>query len=327
MGELGQFFDEEMSMRSALFGMCTLLAVLMLSCGGKPKGDVIVPLSGSVPGNKPSSSGDAGAAGTQSDGKSDGTTPTGGTCKPAFSFADAQQRCASCHSSAGGNPRWSKADGTEADWKSFAAEIRASVDADRMPMPKFDPADKEKFIAFIDGLTGSCTPADSTAGGGGLPPADPNIMSLAEAKVQCAGCHMPGAQGAKWWDKADGTEEEWRAAAPALLAAVEKGISSNATMPPAGFTGNNKVRFVNFIKKLRENESNVPISYSLQTAKPLCVGCHNQSRAAEGVNLELMTTWRNNGDVAKEIDDGKMPENFGLNPQEKSALLNFISNL
>lgn len=303
-----------------------LLAIFLVSCGNKNTGDRIVSLASNNAGVKPSSSGDANSSSSASNGGS-AKTPTGGTCKPAFSFAEAQQRCTNCHSAAGGNAEWSKADGSEADWKDFAAQIRASVETDYMPMGiKFEPADKEKFLAYMDGLTGNCTPATETDGGS-LPPPDPNMMSLSEAKAQCAGCHVTNGPGAKWWDKADGSEEEWRAVAPALLAAVERGISSNSTMPPAGFTGNNKARFTNFINQLRQNSSNIPVTYSLQTARPLCVGCHNQSRAEEGINLELETTWRNEQKVAEEVSDGKMPESFRLNPREKEALMRFINSL
>ncbi|MEY2986667.1 MAG: hypothetical protein RJB13_188 [Pseudomonadota bacterium] len=316
-------------MKAVFLGICTVVAVTLISCGDKPTGDVIVALLGKTAGESATTSGDAGSGGTRASGT--GTSGTAasadGICKPAFSFAEAQQRCASCHSSAGGNAKWSGADGSEADWKAFASEIRASVETDYMPLGKFEPADKEKFLAYMDGLTGSCTPATETGGGGTSDQSDPNIMSLSEAKAQCAGCHVANGPGAKWWDKADGSEEDWRAAAPALLAAVENGISSLNQMPPSGFTGNNQVRFVNFIKKLRDNQSNTPITYSLETAKPLCVGCHNGTRAAKGVNLELLATWRNNQDVADEVNKGDMPENFRLNPQEKAALLRFINNL
>lgn len=319
-------------MRTALSRISLIVSVLLLSCGDKTDGDRIVSLAG-LKGEKSqasSSGGDATASGSSAGGTG-ASAQTGGTCKPSFSFTEAQQKCVSCHSSAMGNAKWSTADGTEADWKMVAAQLRASVEADRMPMPALSATDKDKFIAFIDGLSGSCTPEASTGGnnGGNSPtnPINPNEMSLAEAKAQCAGCHMPGGMGASVWDKANGTEEDWRSFAPSARASV----SADRMPPPNGMAANDKTRMIGFLDKLLGDQANQPLTYTLDTAKALCVGCHSQNAAAgkrESPNLDTLNQWKNNkADILDEVEKGKMPRGKTLSSEEKRALLDFINSL
>jgi len=304
----------------------TLLAFFLFSCGTKKAGDKIVPLAGSSAGVKPSSSGDANSGGSGSNGGAT-NTPTGGTCKPAFSFAEAQQRCTACHSASGGNAKWAKADGTQDDWKAFASAIRASVDSNRMPMPPLEPNDKEKFIAFIDGLTGSCTPEANNAGGGNVPPPSPDIMSLAEAKAQCAGCHVSGGSGASVWDKANGSEADWRA----FASVARSSVAANRMPPPNGMPDPAKTRMIAFLDSLLGGQANQPVTYTFETAKTLCVGCHSQSapaRAREEPFLDSRSQWvGEKKDIYDEVNRGRMPRGKSLSAEERQALLDFIDSL
>ncbi|MEN9809655.1 MAG: Cytochrome oxidase, cbb3-type, subunit [Pseudomonadota bacterium] len=302
-------------------------ATLVIACSAEKSGDKVIGL-GSIKssGNTAASSSGADAGGVN---KESGAS-TDGTCGPAFDFATAKQQCTGCHAAAGRNAKWSTADGTEEQWKSMAGQLKASVKADRMPMPKFSADNKAMFISFLDGLTGACSPAPvagGAAGGGAATntPSDPKMMNLAEAKQKCAGCHIPGGPGAApiAWNTANGTEDKWRERAQNLRAAV-----AADRMPPVALVEPEKSRMLAYLDRLLGDQANQPITYTLDTAKALCVGCHGASAPKKGLNLETLDGWKSEKDkILREVTDGKMPQGKPLSDEERQALLDFISSL
>jgi cytochrome c553 len=312
-----------MRKKNILFGLfCT---ALIIACSTENAGDKVIELSGSSRTSNSSAGGDANGVSNGSGGSTDGT------CGPAFDFATAKQQCTNCHAAAGGNAKWSTADGTEEQWRLMADKLKASVEADRMPMPQFSADNKAKFISFIDGLTGACTPAPVAGGGGdggtgGGAGSNPNEMSLAEAKMKCAGCHIPGGSGAHIWDKANGTEDDWRNFAPLARPSV-----AADRMPKTPLVDPDKSRMLAYLDKLLGGQANQPVTYTLETAKVLCVGCHSAS-APQGQRetpyLETLSQWQQNKeDIQDEVSKRKMPQGKTLSDEERRALLDFISTL
>lgn len=71
------------------------------------------------------------------------------SAKP-MSLAEAKSWCVGCHSPGGsGAEYWSKANGTEKDWKEFASQIRNSVEEGRMPLSKPKGKDKEEWLGVL----------------------------------------------------------------------------------------------------------------------------------------------------------------------------------
>lgn len=156
---------------------------------------------------------------------------------------------------------------------------------------------------------------------------DPNIMSLAEAKEKCAACHQPGGgTGANAWNSANGTEEDWKSFAVAARAAVE----SNRMPPPSGLTEPDKARMLAYLDKLSgQNPMNptmpTSVSYNFDTAKALCIGCHDQNQRKP--RLDTPRRWRDNkSDIRAAVRDGSMPKNKNLSEAERAALLKFIKS-
>ena len=156
-------------------------------------------------------------------------------------------------------------------------------------------------------------------------------MTLAEAKVKCAACHQPGGSGSAVWDKANGTETDWAAFAPAAKASVSAG-----RMPLGGMSADEKTRMLTFLDRLMGVTSTpggmpAPIVYNFTTARTLCVGCHSsQAPRAQRQSpyLETETQWRNNKrKIEREVDGGTMPEGKILSNEERAALLTFIRSL
>lgn len=170
--------------------------------------------------------------------------------------------------------------------------------------------------------------ADGGTGGGDAtnPPSDPNMMTLAEAKQKCAGCHIPGGTGASVWNTANGSEDEWRTRAQSLRPAV-----ASDRMPPTPLVDPEKSRMLAYLDKLLGGQANQPITYTLETAKVLCVGCHSANAPQgqrESPYLETLDQWRSNkDDIADEVSKRKMPEGKTLSDEQRQALLDFISSL
>ena len=67
-----------------------------------------------------------------------------------MSFAEAKSWCVGCHSPGGsGSSIWASANGTEKDWKEFAAAIKSSVSAERMPPPQPSGKDREEWLGVL----------------------------------------------------------------------------------------------------------------------------------------------------------------------------------
>ena len=67
-----------------------------------------------------------------------------------LSLSEAKAWCAGCHSPGGsGSKVWAKANGSEADWKEFAAALRASVAAGRMPVGKFVGKERDEWLGVL----------------------------------------------------------------------------------------------------------------------------------------------------------------------------------
>lgn len=67
-----------------------------------------------------------------------------------MSHAEAQSWCVGCHSPGGrGSKVWAKANGDLADWTEFAAQIKSSVEAKRMPPPKPSAKEKEEWLGVL----------------------------------------------------------------------------------------------------------------------------------------------------------------------------------
>ena len=68
----------------------------------------------------------------------------------ALSLSEAKAWCAGCHSPGGsGSKVWAKANGSEADWKEFAAASKASVSAGRMPVGKFVGKERDEWLGVL----------------------------------------------------------------------------------------------------------------------------------------------------------------------------------
>ncbi|NBW83349.1 cytochrome c [bacterium] len=104
----------------------------------------------------------------------------------AFTLDEAKAKCTSCHQTGGsGASVWSKANGTEADWKAFANSAKMSVSAGRMPPPNgLSGQDKTKMIAFLDKLLGISSGNGTTT--------QPVSYNFDSARVLCIGCHAQG---------------------------------------------------------------------------------------------------------------------------------------
>lgn len=67
-----------------------------------------------------------------------------------LSLSEAKAWCAGCHSPGGsGSKVWAKANGSEADWKEFAAASKASVSAGRMPVGKFVGKERDEWLGVL----------------------------------------------------------------------------------------------------------------------------------------------------------------------------------
>lgn len=67
-----------------------------------------------------------------------------------MAISEAKSWCVGCHSPGGsGAEYWSKADGTESDWKEFAIQAKSSVAAGRMPPSKPKGKDKEEWLGVL----------------------------------------------------------------------------------------------------------------------------------------------------------------------------------
>ncbi|MFZ9520043.1 MAG: c-type cytochrome [Silvanigrellaceae bacterium] len=140
--------------------------------------------------DKPQGGGAVGAAPSSSNStpaNNNSSTNSSATTTAAFTLDEAKAKCASCHQPGGsGASVWSKANGTEADWKTFAGSAKLSVNADRMPPPNgLAGQDKTKMIAFLDKLLGM------SAGSGTTTP-QPVVFNFDNARALCIGCHAKG---------------------------------------------------------------------------------------------------------------------------------------
>lgn len=109
---------------------------------------------------------------------------------------EAKAKCAGCHQPGGsGAGVWSTANGTEADWKAFAAPAKSSVVAGRMPLGSPMTADeKSKLIAFLDKLLAIVPETGgNSSGGGSTPPPVVTKFTFETARVLCVGCHSASA--------------------------------------------------------------------------------------------------------------------------------------
>ncbi len=159
-------------------------------------------------------------------------------------------------------------------------------------------------------------------------PTDPNIMNLEEAKAKCAACHQPGGgDGANVWSTANGSEEDWKSFAMAARAAVQ----ANRMPPPSGLTEPDKTRLISYLSQLLGESTGAatptpaptPVSYTFDTAKALCVGCHG--RGQRSPRLTSTNDWRNNkSEIREAVRDGSMPKGKTLTEAERQALLSFI---
>ncbi|MEN9826461.1 MAG: hypothetical protein RI953_2206, partial [Pseudomonadota bacterium] len=237
------------------------------------------------------------------------TSSGGGTSAGVFTLAEAKPFCVGCHSSTAtgaAGAAWNKADGTEADWKAYAATAKASVEAGRMPKGGMSASDKTKFIAYLDSLLGSAANGPYT---------------FATAKAVCAGCHGAGATGLAGlaWNKADGTEADWTAYASTARIVVRNNIMPK---PVGSLSAENKTKLITYLDTL----AGTTPTFDFNSARGLCVHCHNQG--GESPRLETLQDWQNNYDkILSEVEDGAMPDNISLTTAERTALLNYIRSI
>ena len=79
-----------------------------------------------------------------------GTAAVTNIAAKALSLSEAKAWCAGCHSPGGsGSKVWAKANGSEADWKEFAAASKASVSAGRMPVGKFVGKERDEWLGVL----------------------------------------------------------------------------------------------------------------------------------------------------------------------------------
>jgi mono/diheme cytochrome c family protein len=182
-----------------LFGIILFVEILG-GCGTANTGEQTVSISGSS--TTPAT--DAGNTGSNTN-----TTTTGPTSTSVFALADAKPFCVACHVSGGsGAGVWAKADGTEADWKTFASTAKASVQAGSMPPAAMSADSKTKFVAYLDSLLATTTTTTTTtstttnsggtttnSGGGGS--SGTLVYTITEAAPLCSGCHTATSTGTK----------------------------------------------------------------------------------------------------------------------------------
>jgi mono/diheme cytochrome c family protein len=76
-------------------------------------------------------------------------TPKAAAVTP-LSLAEAKSWCVGCHSPGGSAANvWSKANGSEQDWRSFAATAKDSVQAKRMPTSKLKPVERDEWLRML----------------------------------------------------------------------------------------------------------------------------------------------------------------------------------
>lgn len=67
-----------------------------------------------------------------------------------LTLTEAKSWCVGCHSPGGSAAAvWSKANGTEQDWRAFAASAKDSVQAKRMPTAKLSAPDRDKWLRML----------------------------------------------------------------------------------------------------------------------------------------------------------------------------------
>lgn len=163
-------------------------------CGtNHSKGDEVLSVSGS--------SKNTASSGTENSPSSAGTGATTGSGSTSFSLNDAKPLCISCHVTGGsGAGVWATADGTEADWKTFASTARSSVDAGRMPPVAMSADNKSKFLVYMDQLLGVSTAAPTPTTTPGASTGGTLVFTINEAAPYCSGCHPSNATGGsnKW---------------------------------------------------------------------------------------------------------------------------------
>ncbi|MFZ9519654.1 MAG: c-type cytochrome [Silvanigrellaceae bacterium] len=298
-----------------------LFAVVVGGCSAANKGDAVLPIPGMA--KSAGGSGDAGAANPSASNSSPATTAGSSVV---FNLAEAKPYCVGCHvAGASGAGVWAKADGTEADWKAFAATAKNSVQADRMPSGGMTADAKAKFIGYLDSLLGVAPGGAASTGGGSTTAA----FTLAEAKLFCVGCHSSTASGtaAAAWNKADGTENDWKTYAATAKASVEAG-----RMPKGGMSDADKSKFIAYLDSLLGAAANGP--YTFATAKGLCAGCHGATATgvaglawnkADGTEND----WKLYASTARiVVRNNLMPKPVGsLSAENKTKLLSYLDTL
>lgn len=105
--------------------------------------------------------------------------------------------------------------------------------ANPKPMrPDMDDVTRARFVALMDKLLMPAATPSATPGPTAMPAAV-TPLSLSEAKSWCVGCHTPGGTAAAVWDKANGSEQDWKNYAAAAKASVQAGRMPSSKLTPA----------------------------------------------------------------------------------------------
>lgn len=166
------------------------LALVMLSfagCGNQKQSLIHTPDLVKSEGSGESKTSASGAQTSNGTSATTGSTTSTSTTNvsAAFGLADAKKLCVSCHVTGGtGARKWSTADGTEADWITYAERSKASIEQNVMPPSPLDATTKANFIKYLDGLIAK---GSATAG-------TPSAFTASQASAFC-GCHTATVQG------------------------------------------------------------------------------------------------------------------------------------
>jgi mono/diheme cytochrome c family protein len=252
----------------ALERMCLMVIAKVLvfsalivanACGRVDKGDVTLPIgpmpavsaSGSGVADKSSGGVSTGSnqASSNSTSSSSGSSQPGGSGVVPMTLDEAKAKCAGCHQPGGsGAGVWSAANGTEADWKAFAAAAKSSVVAGRMPIGAPMTADeKSKLIAYFDKLLGIVpAPGGNAPGGGTTPPPVVTKFTFETARVLCVGCHSASAPQAVRESPYLETLEQW----VREKASIRKEVRSGAMPQGKAMTMDERKALLDFIEAL-----------------------------------------------------------------------------
>lgn len=160
--------------------------------------------------------------------------------------------------------------------------------------------------------------------------------SFAEAQQFCVNCHSANGSASSYWNKADGTEADWKAAADSI---IRPAVQQNM---PFGNSAIDKSRFYAFLDSLTGVRSagsttggsatvNTPLNF--QTAQILCTSCHGPTSSGKA-RTEFPLSDSNSNDwktkkssILSQVNANKMPPAGFRNDTVKKDFISFVNSL